>query len=171
MRLKSIFFIFFLFFIFTLSSFAVVAHQSHEGGNKEQEEKDKENAAKAKAIEILASSYNKDIRPIFETKCFNCHSNQTQYPWYHSLPFVKGLIDSDIQEALKHLDMTLGFPFQGHGTLPEDLKAIKEVAEDNSMPPWSYRIMHWGSGLSKEEKNAIFKWVDESQKKLNFNLN
>ena len=45
-----------------------------------------------------------------------------------SVFFIKGLLDSDVKEAKKHLDMSDDFPFDGHGSADEDLKDVFGLA-------------------------------------------
>src|SRR5947207_1276617 len=92
--------------------------------------------------------YLTTIKPIFEEKCFNCHSNQTRYPWYYKFPIIKTLIDQDIENARDHIDMSTDFPFQGHGTPREVLQAIRRVVRKGIMPPFLYRLGHWDSKLT-----------------------
>ena len=54
------------------------------------------------------------LNSVFKTGCFDCHTTKTAYPWYYKLPFVKTIIDDDIAEAKKHMDMSEGFPFKVH---------------------------------------------------------
>jgi len=110
-------------------------------------------------LEILRSEYRNKIEPIFHQKCFDCHSQLTVYPWYYKVPLVKQLIDSDIAEGLKHIDMTAGLPFKGHGSVEKDMEAIHKTIEKNSMPPWRYRIMHPENSLSEKEKILIIQWI------------
>lgn len=107
--------------------------------------------------------YKTSVKPIFEKKCIDCHSSMTRHPWYHKIPGIKGFIDDDIIEGKKHLDITEGFPFRGHGTPKEDLEAIKEVTQTGSMPPFRYKVLHPFSGLTKEEKATVLEWIQESQ--------
>ncbi len=151
-------------------STVLLAHESHHDSTKEVEEsKSPAEESQLEIFKAINEDYLKTVKPIFKNSCFNCHSSQNQLPWYHSLPLVKGLLDSDIQESKKHMDLSNDFPFQGHGTPQEDLEAIGKTVRDGTMPPFRYRMMHWGSGLSKTEKEAILKWVEESQKKLSPN--
>lgn len=114
------------------------------------------------ALAKVAFDYHSKIKPIFLKSCFDCHSQSTRYPWYHVLPFAKGLIDEDVREAKEHLDLTAGFPFKGHGTPVTDLKAIRDAIKDSSMPPGRYVLLHWNSKLSNEEKLSVLEWVDRS---------
>ena len=113
-------------------------------------------------LNSINSSYLRDIKPIFQRSCFDCHSSQTQYPWYYKLPGAKQLIDSDIEEARKHLDMDNDFPFVSHATPIEDLQAIKKTTKEASMPPFRYRVLHKNSSLSMEDKKIILDWADNS---------
>ncbi len=103
------------------------------------------------------------LKPVFEDGCFDCHSNQTDYPWYHSLPIIKGWLDGHIAEARDELDMSNGFPFGGHHKRQADnLLKIKREIESGAMPLKSYRIMHWGAAPNGDEKDSIYAWVDRS---------
>jgi hypothetical protein len=150
-----------------LSVFPAWPHggEKHEGKGKGAQVVVPEEARK-KALEMIGTAYKKDVRPIFKVSCFNCHSGSTRYPWYHKIPGIRGMIDGDIEEARMHLDLSKGFPFEGHGSPEEDLKAIRKVVEKGSMPPWNYRLMHWGSGLSKDERKTVKDWIDRSLKEL-----
>ncbi|MBI4041792.1 MAG: heme-binding domain-containing protein [Deltaproteobacteria bacterium] len=126
---------------------------------KHAEKKDPYTSQKMAAIQ---ESYLGKIKPIFQKKCFDCHSRFTIYPWYSHIPWVKGVLEKDIREGLKHLDMSQGFPFQGHGTPLEDFKAIEKTIIDNTMPPRRYKLLHWNSGLTPQEKKTILEWISNN---------
>lgn len=102
------------------------------------------------------------VRPIFEQACFDCHSTQTRYPWYHKLPGIKQLLDSDVKEGRQRMDFTDGFPFTGHGTPLERLARIKREVSEGDMPPWDYRLIHWKAWLNRAEKDSVIDWTDSS---------
>ncbi|MCB0327088.1 MAG: heme-binding domain-containing protein, partial [Bdellovibrionales bacterium] len=106
-------------------------------------------------------------KSIFKQKCFNCHGIVDALPWYAKIPGPKQLIHQDIREAKEHMDMSEGFPFQGHGTPLDDLEAIERVLEENSMPPLRYKVMHWRSGVTSKEKAVIQEWIKKGRKILN----
>ena len=114
-------------------------------------------------------AYQSGIKSIFEQKCYNCHGNQTNFPWYSKIPGFKQFIENDIANAKKHLDMINDFPFGGHGTPFEDLKSLTTIVLDDSMPPMIYKIAHEGSSLNEDEKLKILAWIDSSRKLLFLN--
>lgn len=112
------------------------------------------------SLNKINAGYLQDIKPIFEKKCFDCHSSQTVFPWYYKIPGIRQMIQSDIDEARDHLNMDSGFPFKSHASPLEDLEAISESIRTNDMPPATYRIMHPKSALTPEEKEKVYRWVE-----------
>jgi len=115
----------------------------------------------------INNQYLKNIKPIFEKKCFDCHSNKTVYPWYFKLPIISGIIKKDIQKAKEHLDFSNDFPFVSHESPQKDLISILETFKKKSMPPKQYTIMHNDSKITDTDISTIETWVDKSLKKMN----
>lgn len=119
----------------------------------------------SKSLALINNSYQ-SILPIFRRACFDCHSNETEYPWYSKLPFVSHLIERDITDAKEHLVMGTSFPFAGHGTPFGDLKAIEKSIKEGDMPPFRYQIMHWEAFLNEKEKAKIFEWITSAKQTI-----
>jgi len=118
------------------------------------------------SIYLLINTTYQDIRPIFERSCFDCHSSFTDFPWYHNLPLIGGMLDHHVEEGREHLDLTGDFPFGGSGGQAQLLNEIKEEIEDGEMPLWSYRLLHWGTAIEGERRDSLFEWIDASLKLL-----
>jgi len=114
----------------------------------------------------IGEEYKSEVEIIFQAKCFDCHSEKTNYPWYYAVPGVNLIIDSHIKEAQSHINMTGGFPFQGHMPPREDLIELKKTIIKGSMPPWYYTLFHNDSKITSKEKEIILNWIDTSLKKL-----
>lgn len=120
----------------------------------------------ADQLKAINDDYTKNVKPIFQNSCFDCHSQTPRLPWYYKVPLVQGMIERDMKEAKEHLDMSNGFPFVGHGSPLDDLRSIRDSVKENGMPPFRYRIMHQGSALSESEVKAVIDWIERSEKKL-----
>jgi hypothetical protein len=118
------------------------------------------------SIARIKTDYQALIQPIFQAKCFDCHSDRTHYPFYYRLPGAKQIIDKDIRQARKHLDMSQGFPFKNQIEPEKDLDVIHDVVSDDDMPPLLYRLAHWSSGLRESEKMAILRWAELGKNSL-----
>ena len=115
-------------------------------------------------IAEIRAAYLSQVKPIFRQKCFDCHSAETRYPWYYNIPGARQLIDHDIRDARKHIDMNIDFPFGGsHHNPAEALKVISDEVSEDGMPPWTYRIMHSGAALTKEERAIVLDWIRKAQ--------
>ncbi|PIR22526.1 MAG: hypothetical protein COV44_07510 [Deltaproteobacteria bacterium CG11_big_fil_rev_8_21_14_0_20_45_16] len=156
--------------IATLNLFLASSLYAHGGEDHSKATPEKQLESKPEKIEkidkikleAIDRSYRKTLQPIFESKCYDCHSNKTDYPWYHSIPGIKQMINSHIEEGKEHIILSEGFPFQGHGSSSEDLEELKEVVEEETMPIWQYKLIHWNSGLTEKEKEIVLEWVKES---------
>ena len=159
-----------IFIVFLLSPLFLMGH----GGNNHKEQvivvettkKVIESNISKENLKIINKAYIEDIKPIFKIKCFDCHGKIETYPWYYKLPGIKQLMDYDMKEAKKHLDMSKDFPFLSHETPLKDLESLKEVIEESDMPPFQYVLGHWDSRLTKEEEKKLYQWVEDSLKKL-----
>jgi hypothetical protein len=117
-------------------------------------------------MQEIQANYAKHIDTLLKRGCGDCHSSDTRFPWYAKFPLIDTLIANDIAEAHEHLDISSGFPFKGHGSPIEDLKATRDVLQDNTMPPLGYRLLHRSQNFTEKEKTSIFRWIEESLERL-----
>lgn len=120
----------------------------------------------AKRQAEITADYNLMIAPLFQRACADCHSGDTVYPWYATIPGIKQMIEQDIEEARKHIEISNGYPFQSHATSVEDLQAVENVIKEGSMPPLRYRLMHQSARLAEPEKQRIIEWAKRSRELL-----
>ncbi|MBI5238892.1 MAG: heme-binding domain-containing protein [Elusimicrobia bacterium] len=149
---------------FLIAAGLAAAAWAHEGSSHVQAARPA--AARQQALVRINADYQAAVKPIFQAKCWDCHSAHTRYPFYYRVPGVRWLIERDIRQARKHLDMSQDFPFLSHAGPEKDLDALRDVVQDDEMPPLLYRLGHWRSGLREGEKKVILQWVERSLKAL-----
>lgn len=92
----------------------------------------------------------------------DCHSDQTEYPWYFELPVVKDIIKADIEKGKSyfHLQKDL-FNYQNDKDIPKPViaKLEHEISHD-AMPPIQYKIAHFDRVITKTEEVEILDWLD-----------
>ena len=98
------------------------------------------------------------VASILRTSCYDCHSNQTTYPWYSQIAPVSWWVGDHIHEGREELN------FSEWGTFSEKRKAkklheIEEEVEEGEMPLKSYLIMHSESQLSEEQREELETWI------------
>ena len=87
-------------------------------------------------------------RALAERACFDCHSNQTKWPWYSKVAPVSLLVAHDVEEGRSALN------FSQWDVGQEGEEAGEEVLE-GAMPPWQYLLMHPEASLNDAEKQAL----------------
>ncbi len=102
-----------------------------------------------------------EIKNIFRTSCYDCHSNQTRWAWYSKVAPISWMIVDDVNEGRKLLN------FSEWGTLfsekREELKKkIWEELTADEMPPGNYIYLHPGASLEIIQKNTLKKWLQNS---------
>jgi len=79
----------------------------------------------------------------------DCHSNETEWPWYSSVAPISWLVQHDVEEARSHFNVSEWGRAKNHGD-----EAAKEV-RDGEMPPWFYRPAHPEARLSDAERQEL----------------
>lgn len=106
-----------------------------------------------------------EVAEVFESACYNCHSNQVRWPWYSYVAPVSWLIAHDVSEAREHLN------FSEWGLDPEEdmedlLEEIWEEVEEGEMPLKKYRLLHPEARLTERQKGLIEDWTSEAASRL-----
>jgi len=99
-----------------------------------------------------------NVQQILKRSCYDCHSNQTTYPWYDNITPVNWWVAHHINEGKRELNFT---EF-GNYTVKRQSKKLDEVAEtveSDEMPLNSYLIMHGDAKLSIDEKKLLIDWA------------
>jgi hypothetical protein len=98
-----------------------------------------------------------DVAQILAVACYDCHSNNTRYPWYSHIQPVAWWLNNHIQEGKKHLDFDefATYPLRRqYGKFDQTIKVIKK----DEMPLPSYLIIHRDAVLSPEQKEKVIAW-------------
>ncbi|HJW15958.1 MAG TPA: heme-binding domain-containing protein [Flavisolibacter sp.] len=108
-----------------------------------------------------------NVHQVLKTSCYDCHSNNTNYPWYANIQPFGWLLANHIQEGKKELN----FSEFGSYTLRRQkskLKGIENSIRDGSMPLGSYILMHKEALLSNKEKALLIGWSMIARNSSNF---
>lgn len=99
-----------------------------------------------------------DIAVHFKGACYDCHSNETNYPWYTDVAPVSWWIAGHIKNGRNNLNFSEWGTYPIHKQISK-LEESYEVIEDKRMPPKSYRFMHKAAQLSEADKTALVEWL------------
>lgn len=99
-----------------------------------------------------------EVKAVLERACYDCHSHQTQWPWYAWVAPLSFLVVHDVSEAREHLN----FSDWGRYTPEKARKKIDEIleqVEEGEMPLFYYLPLHPEAELTTEDRLAIEEWV------------
>lgn len=108
---------------------------------------------------------SEEIGNILQTSCFDCHSNNTTYPWYVNIQPVGWWLNHHVNEGKEKLNFS---EFENYPLKKKlhKLKEIKEQIEKGDMPMTSYTLIHKEAKLNSEQKELLIKWSEETAKYL-----
>jgi hypothetical protein len=99
-----------------------------------------------------------EVRAILRRACYDCHSNETVWPWYSKVAPVSWLVARDVREGRAELNFST---WDQYGTRQQAKKlreSFEEVAE-GKMPPWFYMPVHRDAVLSPQDRSALRGWA------------
>lgn len=108
---------------------------------------------------ILIEKASEEVKLILSKACYDCHSNQTNYPWYSYVAPVSWLVAKDIRHGREELN----FSDWSELSKRKKIKILSEMAEEiekKSMPLEVYTFIHKDAILTEEEVNTIISWTE-----------
>ena len=87
-------------------------------------------------------------RELARRACFDCHSNETRWPWYSNIAPLSWLIQRDVEEGRDELNWSEWDP-------DSEGDESAETVIEGSMPPGSYSILHPEARLSDQAIDAL----------------
>lgn len=87
-------------------------------------------------------------RVLFYNACKNCHTNETDWPWYSRIAPASWLIQRDVDEGRANFNVSEWI----HGRVVNKGKKAANEVKEGDMPPWYYLPAHPEAWLNKEEK-------------------
>ena len=114
----------------------------------------KENIAQEKNLEMKV---NIEVYNILKTACYDCHSNETVWPWYSKIAPFSWVVSNHVTEGKKALNFST---WENYNQEEKDEK-IKDIYRTAyaSMPLPSYIFAHENADLTKEQRSLIRNWT------------
>ncbi len=99
-----------------------------------------------------------DVQSILKTSCYDCHSNNTVYPWYAEIQPAAWWLADHVKEGKKELNFS-EFASYRIGRQYRKLEEINGEVKEDKMPLESYLWIHKNSKLSEQQKLTLANWV------------
>lgn len=114
------------------------------------------------AFFITQSNPSTEVKLILQESCYDCHSNNTKYPWYNNLAPVSYWLSNHIKDGKKHLNFS---DWKNYSDKKKDhkLEEVVEMLEADEMPLKEYTWTHEKARLTEVQQNAVIAWAKKTR--------
>ena len=106
-----------------------------------------------------------DVKSVLQNACLDCHSNTTNYLWYHKIAPVSWMVNKHVVEGKDELN----FSEWGTFDIFDKIAALEELCSETEreiMPIKAYVKMHKEAKLSKEQVAMLCDWTEKLSEQL-----
>lgn len=114
---------------------------------------------------IQTNSPPPKVAALLRASCYDCHSNETKWPWYSHVAPVSWLVVSDVNDGRRKLNFS-DWPQTFPDRAARRLDAISEMVDEKEMPPGKYTIIHKDARLSAADRKVLSDWADAESNKV-----
>ena len=99
-----------------------------------------------------------EVRKVLRSACYDCHSNETRWPWYSHVAPASWLVHKDVRRARGEMNLS-----EWGLMRPKDRARLREEMweeiEAGNMPLPIYRLVHPGARLTEEQRDVLRRWM------------
>jgi hypothetical protein len=108
-------------------------------------------------------------KQLIRTACYDCHSNNTVYPWYAEIQPLAWWLADHVKEGKSELNFS---EFASYKPKKADhkLEEVIEMIQEGEMPLKSYTLIHGNAKLSDGQKKAIITWAEGLRSQIQPNI-
>lgn len=114
---------------------------------------------------IQSGLVGEEVVPILKTSCYNCHSNETSYPWYAHVAPASWLVAYDVKKGREELNFSTWQEYDLNKMVGK-LDDVATEVDEGHMPKSIYTLMHPSAKLSEEQRALIVAWTETAMDEL-----
>ncbi len=101
-----------------------------------------------------------NIRVILSRSCYDCHSDNTNYPWYSKIQPVAWYLENHIKKGKEELNFSR-FGEYSKRKQRSKLRSMVEQVKRDKMPLPSYTLIHQNAALPVDQKKVLIDWFEK----------
>ncbi len=106
------------------------------------------------------------IAALLRASCYDCHSDETRWPWYSHVAPVSWLVVGDVNGGRERLNFS-DWPHALPERAAKRLERVSEELDYKEMPPKKYTLIHAGARLTDSQRQELIHWADQEAERLN----
>jgi Haem-binding domain len=105
------------------------------------------------------------ITAMIHAACYDCHSNETKWPWYSRVAPMSWLVAKDVVEGREQLNLS-DWPADNSTRAAKRLGSMSEIIGYGDMPPKKYTAIHADARLTDADRKELTDWLDAEAQRL-----
>ena len=106
-----------------------------------------------------------DVMSTLRRSCWNCHSNETEWPWYAYVAPVSWRVSQHVWMAREHVNFTEWDSYDAE-ELDEAFEEIAEEIEKGGMPLSDYLLLHREAKLTTTDRERLVAWAESARERI-----
>ncbi len=99
-----------------------------------------------------------NVEAVLRRSCYDCHSNETRWPWYSRVVPVAGLLAREVELGRKEVNFSEWTSYMP-ATRKRKLQWMERSLHERAMPPWTYRLLHPDAQLTDKDLTMLTQWI------------
>ncbi len=103
-----------------------------------------------------------DVMTTLRRSCWDCHSNETDWPWYAYVAPMSMRVAQHVEMGREHVNFTEWDSYDAE-ELDEAYEDIAEEIEKGGMPLSDYLLVHRDAKLTKSDRERLVSWAESAR--------
>jgi Haem-binding domain len=100
-----------------------------------------------------------DVAAMFRAACYDCHSNETRWPWYSYVAPMSWQIAQDVNHGRRHVNLS-EWPADQPNLARKKIGDMSDEIDDGDMPMKKYTLIHKDARLTSQQRERLTQWLD-----------
>jgi hypothetical protein len=110
-----------------------------------------------------------EVAALIKAAYYDCHSNETQWPWYSRVAPISWLVVGHVDDGRKRLNFS-DWPNDDPRRAAKKWNRVSEELDSGNMPLPSYARIHPPARLSGEQRHRLVDWSEQEARRLQSSL-
>jgi hypothetical protein len=100
-----------------------------------------------------------DVSAMFRAACYDCHSDETRWPWYSRIAPMSWQIAQDVNHGRRHVNLS-EWPADKPDLARKKIEDMSDEIDDGDMPLGKYTLIHKDARLTPQQRHRLTEWLD-----------
>lgn len=99
-----------------------------------------------------------DVAAMFRASCYDCHSDETRWPWYSHVAPMSWQVAQDVNHGRRHVNMS-EWPADNPDLARKKVEDMSDAIDDDDMPLGKYTLIHKDARLTSQQRDRLTQWL------------